>query len=77
MITGGAGSIGKITAKLFLEQRAKVLLVDLYEKSLKDAIAELGENNVNYCVADVTKSGDLQRYVNKAAKLFFKVDVFF
>lgn len=44
---------------------------------MKDAIAELRGNNVNYCVADVTKSGDVPRYVNEAAKLFTKVDVFF
>lgn len=77
VITGGAGSIGKITAKLFLEQGAKVLLVDLDEKSLKDAIAELGGKNVNYCIADVTKASDVKHYADEALKLFGKVDVFF
>ncbi|MCH7411655.1 SDR family oxidoreductase [Belliella sp. DSM 111904] len=77
VITGGAGSIGRTTAKLFLNQGAKVLLVDRDEKSLKEAVDELGGKNVNYCVADVTKAADVKRYADEAAKLFRKVDVFF
>lgn len=77
VITGGAGSIGITTAKLFLEQGAKVLLVDLDEKSLKGAVEELGGKNVSYCVADVTQSSDVKRYADEATKLFGKVDVFF
>lgn len=77
IITGGAGSIGKTTAKLFLAEGAKVMLVDLEEKSLKDAVQELGNKNVSYCVADVTKSSDVEHYAAEAAKLFTKVDIFF
>lgn len=77
VITGGAGSIGKSTAKLFLEQGAKVLLVDLYEKSLKEAIDELGGKDVNYCVADVTKAAEVKNYADEALKLFGNVDIFF
>lgn len=51
IITGGAGSIGKMTAKLFLEQGAKVMLIDLDKKLLKEAVKELGEKNVNYWAA--------------------------
>lgn len=77
VITGGAGSIGKTTAKLFLENDAKVMLVDLDEKSLKEAVAELGSKDVNYCVADVTKAAEVKHYADEALKLFGKVDVFF
>lgn len=77
VITGGAGSIGKTTAKLFLEQGAKVMLVDLDEKSLKEAQEELGGKKVSYCVADVTKAAEVKRYAEEASKLFGKVDIFF
>ncbi len=77
VITGGAGSIGKTTAKLFLVEGAKVMLVDLDEQSLKEAVDELGSQHVNYCVADVTKAAEVKHYADEALKLFGKVDVFF
>jgi len=77
IITGGAGSIGKITAKLFLEEGAKVMLVDLTEDSLKTAVQELNSEHVKYCVADVSKAIDVDHYVNETVKLFGKIDVFF
>ena len=77
VITGGAGSIGKTTAKHFLAEGAKVLLVDLDEKSLKEVVDELGGKNVNYCVADVTNASEVNNYVSVATKLFKKVDIFF
>jgi len=77
IITGGAGSIGKTTAQLFLEEGASVLLVDLKEDELKKAAEELGSKAVQYCVADVTQSADVQRYVTQAVDTFGKIDVFF
>ena len=77
IITGGAGSIGKTTAKLFLSQGAKVLLVDLKEDALKEAVDELGSQDVKYSAADVTSAADVQRYVGEAVKAFGKIDIFF
>lgn len=78
VITGGAGSIGKTTAKLFLDEGAKVVLVDLKEDALQKAAAELGGGkNVLTCAADVTKSADVQNYVAKSVAAFGKIDVFF
>ena len=77
IITGGAGSIGKTTAKLFLEEGAEILLVDLEEEALKSAVAELGNKNVSYCVADVTKADDVKRYAEEAVKKMGKIDIFF
>ncbi len=77
IITGAAGSIGNITAKLFLEEGAKVMLVDLSEEELKTAVLELNSENVKYCVADVSKATDVEHYINETVKLFGKIDIFF
>ena len=77
VITGGAGSIGKTTAGLFLEQGASVLLVDRDEQALKNAVKELASEKAKYAVADVTKATDVQHYVDVAVKTFGKIDIFF
>lgn len=77
IITGGAGSIGKITARMFLEEGAKVMLVDLKEDALQKAVEELGGKNVGFSAADVSRSEDVQRYVDATVKTFGKIDVFF
>ena len=77
IITGGSGSIGKITAQLFLKEGAKVLLVDLSEDDLKKTVRELNSDLVKYCVADVSKAEEVQKYTEDAVKYFGKIDVFF
>ncbi|NSL85595.1 SDR family oxidoreductase [Chitinophaga sp. Mgbs1] len=76
LITGGAGSIGKTTAELFIEEGAKVVLVDLDEAALKEVTASLG-NNAAYVTANVTISADVERYAQEAVKKFGKIDIFF
>jgi len=77
IITGGSGSIGKTTAKLFLDEGAKVMLVDLSEEDLKEAVLELKSSNVKFCVADVSKALEVEHYVAETVKVFGKIDVFF
>ena len=47
------------------------------EEALKSAVAELGNKNVSYCVADVTKANDVKRYAEEAVKKMGKIDIFF
>ena len=78
VITGGGGSIGKTTAKLFLDEGAKVVLVDLKDDALQKAAKELGGGEkVLTCAADVTKSEEVKNYVAKTVEAFGKIDVFF
>ena len=77
VITGGSGSIGKTTAKLFLEAGAKVMLVDLSEDVLKKTVEELTSTDVKYCIADVSKAKEVENYIAETVKQFGKIDVFF
>lgn len=77
IITGGSGGIGKATAKLFLAEGAKVMLVARNEDKLKDVASELNSPNVAYCSADVSKAEDTKRYTDATVSAFGKIDVFF
>lgn len=77
IITGGAGSIGRATAKLFLEEGAKVLLVDVDEQELKKVDDELDGSRISFCIADVSKAEDVKRYVTEAVDAFGPIDIFF
>ena len=61
----------------FLNQGAKVLLVDLDESSLKAVVADLGSDEVSYCVADVSKEADTKQYIETAVERYGKLDILF
>ncbi|MCA1040882.1 SDR family oxidoreductase [Bacillus infantis] len=78
VITGGAGGIGKETAKQFLNEGAKVVIVDLFQESLDEAKAELDSlGEVIAVQGDVTKEADVKNYVQKAVEAFGRIDIFF
>jgi len=77
VVTGGAGSIGLESARLFLEEGARVLLVDMNEEALGKATRGLDADRVAWSVADVSKASDTQAYLDKAVATFGKIDVLF
>lgn len=77
IITGGAGGIGLATAKLFLEEGAKVMLVDLSEKHLIEAVAALKSKEVAFFAADVSKREDVEHFTAETLRHFGKIDILF
>ncbi len=53
------------------------MLVDINEEALKQAASELGSDNVSFVAANVTKSADVQKYVEHTVNTFGKIDIFF
>src|SRR2546423_11643557 len=76
VITGGAGGIGRAAAKLFTEEGATVLLVDVNEAALQDAVQTIGAHVASYAVADTTQPEQVQYFVNMAAGRHPGVDIF-
>ena len=76
VITGGAGGIGRAAGALFAAEGASVLLVDLNEDALREAVRSIGSNRVSYCVADVTRAADNAAMFACAEERYGGVDVF-
>lgn len=77
LVTGGAGSIGRATARLFLEHGARVMLVDLKAADLERACAGLDPQRTAWAEADVTNAASVRRAVEATVDRWGRIDVLF
>jgi len=75
LITGGGSGIGKQSALLFAKEGAKVVVVDLDEKSGRETASMI--KDAIFVRADVSKARDCQQMVEAAEKAFGKLNVLF
>lgn len=77
IITGGGTGIGKVTAKRFHEEGAKVIINGRRENVLKEAVTEIDPSgkNVVYVVGDISIKSTSTELVKKAVDTFGGVDV--
>ena len=77
VITGGAGSIGLATARLFVRQGARVVLADLDAAALRAAVAELGDEHADFHPTDVCEGTQVRALFEHAVRRFGPIDVIF
>ena len=75
VITGGANGIGFAAGKLFAEEGAHVVLVDLAEELLRKAVEVIGSERVSFVVADVSQPEQVEGYVRAAVERHGGLDV--
>lgn len=79
LITGGAGGIGKASAKRILQENGCVVLTDIDEKELKKAEQELinlfGQDSIRSAVMDITDEKSVIESVNFCLKEFGGIDI--
>ena len=73
VITGAAGGIGRAAAKLFSEEGARLMLVDLDEANLSSMVEEIGSDKASYVAADVSNANDVKNYIDKTLSTFQKI----
>ncbi len=76
LITGASSGIGEATAKVLVQNGAKVVLSARREDRLQALAAQLGENAA-YLKSDVTSLEDMQALAALAKQRFGKLDVLF
>ena len=77
LITGGAGSIGLATARAFIAEGARVMIVDVDGAALEVAAASLESEAATWLVADVTSEEQVASAVEATVSRFGKLDVAF
>ena len=76
LITGGTTGIGLATAKLFIDEGARVIVTGRAATTIKSAQAELGENAI-VVRSDATSFSDMDALAALVKERFGKLDVLF
>ena len=76
VITGGAGGIGRVVGRRFVDEGASVLLVDVDEEALVEACSDISSNQISYFVGDVTNWSDNQAMIELSEERYGGVDIF-
>ena len=74
LITGGTSGLGLATAELFLQEGAKVFLVDL---EARDVIAKLGSEKTAFHQCDVSSDEDCAKAIAACVDKFRGLDILF
>jgi len=75
LVSGGGGGIGKAIADKLAAEGANVVLTDIVEERLIEAVATFGKDVATYAVCDVTNEDSVKAAYKKACLEFGGVDI--
>lgn len=78
IVTGSASGVGLDTAKIFAQNGAKIVLSDINEKALKEAVANFKEENFDVIgiKCDVSNENDIKNLIAKTVEHYGTVHIF-
>lgn len=77
IVTGAAGSLGLASVRRFIEEGARVMLVDRDRDRLSAVLKELPNGRATAMLADVANARDTMAYVNATVARWGPIDVLF
>jgi NAD(P)-dependent dehydrogenase (short-subunit alcohol dehydrogenase family) len=78
LVTGAASGMGRVATRMFVEQGAKVVAVDVNEAALAEAVAEAGDPDAVLGVTgNVADDADVRRMVDAGVERFGKLNVLY
>jgi short-subunit dehydrogenase len=75
VVTGAASGIGRVTARKFVENGARVVLTARRDQALDELVAELGHHHALAAPADVTDEQEMAEVAARAVERFGRIDV--
>lgn len=76
LITGGANGIGKVTARKFLQEGAKVVISDFNAEAGEQTVSELREyGHISFTAADVSDTKQVEQMVADTMDTYGRIDV--
>ncbi len=75
LVTGGGGSLGRATARLFLKEGARVVLADHNADTLRTALSSLDDVNASCLVGDATVEADVAGTMDAVIDRHGRLDV--
>jgi len=73
IITGAADGIGEASARLFVQEGARVIIADIDDEKGRTVARELGRNAL-YLHSDVTREADIKAAIDLAVRDFGRID---
>lgn len=79
VVTGAGSGMGRASSLKLAEMGMKVVIVDFNQQTGEETLALIQDQGGEGIIvqADVTKSADVQKYVNTAVETYDRIDVFF
>ncbi|KAK4371803.1 hypothetical protein RND71_007187 [Anisodus tanguticus] len=77
VITGGASGIGATTAKFFVKNGAKVVILDVQDDLGHSLCNEIGAEHISYVHCDVTNEKQVEEAIDFAVSKHGKIDIMY